>query len=150
MPATVRAIQALVDYAATLRRGPAAPAASSSIDAADVSATCLADLLTCHRLPPPKSAFAATSDDAGKARCGSRISGCGEDRLAQASHKTDVGGVALNLADADAVRVAATAMVERLARRVPGATLDGFLVQEMVAGVELIVGVLARIPSTGH
>ena len=141
MPATVRAIQALVDYAATLRRGPAAPAASSSIDAADVSATCLADLLTCHHLPPPKSAFAATPDDAAKRAVEVGFPVAVKIVSAQASHKTDVGGVALNLADADAVRVAATAMVERLARRVPGATLDGFLVQEMVAGVELIVGV---------
>ena len=60
---------------------------------------------------------------------------------AQASHKTEVGGVALNLASAEAVGAAATAMAERLARHVPGAKLDGFLVQEMVAGLELIVGV---------
>jgi acetate---CoA ligase (ADP-forming) len=32
-------------------------------------------------------------------------------------------------------------MADRLARHVPGAKLDGFLVQDMVAGVELIVGV---------
>jgi acetyltransferase len=141
MPATVRAIQALIGYAATLRRGPAAPVAISSIDADDVSATSLADLLTRHHLPPPKSSFAATPDDAAERAVEVGFPVAVKVVSAQASHKTEVGGVALNLADADAVRVAATAMVERLARRVPGATLDGFLVQEMVAGVELIVGV---------
>jgi acyl-CoA synthetase (NDP forming) len=141
MPATVRAIQALIGYAATLRRGPAAPVAISSIDADDVSATSLADLLTRHHLPPPKSSFAATPDDAAERAVEVGFPVAVKVVSAQASHKTEVGGVALNLADAHAVRVAATAMAERLARHVPGATLDGFLVQEMVAGVELIVGV---------
>jgi acyl-CoA synthetase (NDP forming) len=141
MPATVRAIQALIGYAATLRRGPAAPVAISSIDAADVSATSLADLLTRHHLPPPKSSFAATPDDAAKRAVEVGFPVAVKIVSAQVSHKTEVGGVALNLADADAVRIAATAMAERLARHVPSATLDGFLVQEMVAGVELIVGV---------
>jgi acetyltransferase len=141
MPATVRAIQALIGYAATLRRGPAAPVAISSIDADDVSATSLADLLTRHHLPPPKSSFAATPDDAAERAVEVGFPVAVKVVSAQASHKTEVGGVALNLADAHAVRVAATAMAERLARHVPGATLDGFLVQQMVAGVELIVGV---------
>jgi acetate---CoA ligase (ADP-forming) len=141
MPATVRAIQALIGYAATLRRGPAAPVAISSIDAADVSATSLADLLTRHHLPPPKSSFAATPDDAAKRAVEVGFPVAVKIVSAQASHKTEVGGVALNLADADAVSAAATAMADRLARQVAGAKLDGFLVQEMVAGVELIVGV---------
>src|SRR3954470_4930263 len=57
------------------------------------------------------------------------------------SHKTEVGGVTLGLRDAAAVRAAAGAMTARLASHDLRATIDGFLVQEMVAGVEMIVGV---------
>ncbi len=55
-------------------------------------------------------------------------------------HKTDVGGVALDLGDATAVRAAATAMLARFAAR--DAPLAGFLVQQQIArGVEALVGV---------
>lgn len=51
-------------------------------------------------------------------------------------HKTEVGGVALNLADETAVRRAYDDMATRL-----GADLTGVIVQEMVAGgVEVVVG----------
>ncbi len=140
MPATVRAIQALIGYAATLRRG-VAPPTSLSADAADLSATGLSDSLTRYHLPSPKSAFAATPDQAAKRATEIGFPVAVKIVSAQASHKTEVGGVALNLASAEAVGAAATAMAERLARHVPGAKLDGFLVQEMVLGLELIVGV---------
>jgi acetyltransferase len=44
------------------------------------------------------------------------------------SHKTDVGGVVLDLATPEAVRAAAIAMAERVGRLVPDARLDGFIV----------------------
>ncbi|WP_420474961.1 bifunctional acetate--CoA ligase family protein/GNAT family N-acetyltransferase [Noviherbaspirillum sp. ST9] len=59
-------------------------------------------------------------------------------------HKSDVGGVVLNLEDADSVRAAATAMNRRLAEMRPRAALTGFSVQSMVRrpeARELIVGV---------
>jgi acetyltransferase len=61
----------------------------------------------------------------------------------QITHKSDVGGVALNLEDASAVRRAALAMKARLRRERPDATLTGFTVQTMVRrpqAQELIVG----------
>jgi acetyltransferase len=67
------------------------------------------------------------------------------------SHKSDVGGVALNLADPAAARAAAAAMAERFADLAPdGARLDGFTVQPMVprGGEELIVG-LSTDPQFG-
>lgn len=60
------------------------------------------------------------------------------------THKTDVGGVALDLDGADAVRAAFGAMMETVARRAPGARLEGVTVQRMVRardGVEMILGV---------
>jgi acetyltransferase len=62
----------------------------------------------------------------------------------QVSHKSDVGGVALALADAEAVRRAAQAMAERLQTLRPDARLDGFTVQAMVQrphAHELLIGV---------
>ncbi|OWW19457.1 bifunctional acetate--CoA ligase family protein/GNAT family N-acetyltransferase [Noviherbaspirillum denitrificans] len=59
-------------------------------------------------------------------------------------HKSDVGGVVLDLEDADSVRTAAMAMNRRLAGMQPGASLSGFSVQSMVRrpeARELIVGV---------
>jgi acetyltransferase len=64
-------------------------------------------------------------------------------KSAQVSHKSDVGGVALDLDDAAAVRDALVAMRRRLADAAPGATLEGFTVQAMVRrpqALELIVG----------
>ena len=59
----------------------------------------------------------------------------------QASHKTEVGGVALNLADGAAIIAAADDMAARLKAADPAAQIDGYLVQEMVAGTEVILGV---------
>jgi len=61
------------------------------------------------------------------------------------THKTDVGGVALNLGNADRVRAEAAVMLERVRAASPGACLDGFLVQPMIgrpAAVELLVGLV--------
>lgn len=61
----------------------------------------------------------------------------------QVTHKSDVGGVALDLASADAVREAARAIEERLRASRPDAELAGFAVQPMArrpGAHELIVG----------
>lgn len=59
-------------------------------------------------------------------------------------HKSDVGGVALDLADAAQLRAAAQAMLERVARARPDAQLTGFTVQSMAQrpqAIETIVGI---------
>ncbi len=61
----------------------------------------------------------------------------------QISHKSDVGGVALDLQDDAAVQEAAAAMLARVARLRPQATVAGFTVQAMVRrplALELILG----------
>jgi hypothetical protein len=59
-------------------------------------------------------------------------------------HKTDIGAVALSLADEDAVRSAGAAMRESI-----GDQLEGFVVQSMTAaGIELLAGV-ATDPAFG-
>lgn len=56
-------------------------------------------------------------------------------------HKTEYGGVALNLGSADAVRHAVEKMVATIPSLLPQAHIEGYLVSEMVQdGVECIVG----------
>ncbi len=58
-------------------------------------------------------------------------------------HKTDVGGVLLDLEGHDAVAAAARSMLERVARERPDARIDGFSIEPMLRirhGHELIVG----------
>jgi acyl-CoA synthetase (NDP forming) len=59
----------------------------------------------------------------------------------QISHKSDVGGVQLNLRNREAVKAAFEDMLGRIQRAYPQARLDGVLVQPMVTGGrELILG----------
>lgn len=58
-------------------------------------------------------------------------------------HKSDVGGVTLDLATPDLVRAAANEMLARIQTHLPTARLDGFVVQRMVAqpgAIELFAG----------
>lgn len=60
-------------------------------------------------------------------------------------HKSDVGGVVLDLDGAKAVGTAAQAMRARVAEKMPEARIDGFMVQPMIArpgAHELIVGLV--------
>ncbi len=60
---------------------------------------------------------------------------------AQLSHKSDVEGVALNLANADAIAAAWQQMHSSIHAAMPSLILDGVLVEKMgVRGTELIVG----------
>jgi acetyltransferase len=59
------------------------------------------------------------------------------------THKSDVGGVALNIENEDMVRATFRNMVKTAAERRPDARIDGVTVQKMVntkGGIELIVG----------
>ena len=56
-------------------------------------------------------------------------------------HKSDAGGVVLNLRGASQTIEAASSMLKIVATRAPDARIKGFLIEEMVSGrVELIVG----------
>ncbi|MBI1260891.1 MAG: GNAT family N-acetyltransferase [Rhizobiales bacterium] len=61
------------------------------------------------------------------------------------THKTDVGGVVLDLENAKAVEKAATAMLAKIGKAMLTARLDGFTVQHMVSkpsAFELILGII--------
>ncbi|TMJ37152.1 MAG: acetate--CoA ligase family protein [Alphaproteobacteria bacterium] len=70
-------------------------------------------------------------------------------QAAALSHKTEAGGVVLNLANESAVRVAWDTLVGNVKRAAPDITLDGVLIEKMSAkGIELMVGA-KRDPSWG-
>jgi acetyltransferase len=58
------------------------------------------------------------------------------------THKSDVGGVVLDLRSPDAVRDAYRSVMRRPAERTPGVVIDGVVVQRMMApGQEMLLGV---------
>jgi acyl-CoA synthetase (NDP forming) len=62
-------------------------------------------------------------------------------QAAALSHKTEAGGVMLNLADEAALRAAWDTMMKSVKRAAPDVTLDGALVEKMSPkGIELMVG----------
>ncbi len=62
-------------------------------------------------------------------------------QAAALTHKTEAGGVMLNLADDAALRAAWTQMQQNVARIAPGVKLDGCLVERMAEkGLELMIG----------
>jgi succinyl-CoA synthetase beta subunit len=64
-------------------------------------------------------------------------------------HKSEIGGVILDLADAAAVRTAHATLLARAAERAPGARIEGVLIAKQIKGaVEMALGI-ARDPVFG-
>jgi acetyltransferase len=139
LPECVRALKALVDYGKRRRQGIGAMAAPSQNPGLEEDVFNAA--LIRHGITPPKSAFATTAEDAAGKAAEIGFPVVLKIISPQASHKTEIGGVALNLLDEIAVHAEADAMADRLSHIDPNAEVSGFLVQEMVSGLEVIVGV---------
>lgn len=98
-------------------------------------------LLQAYGIPTPELRFAKTSGEAQQAAAEIgfpvALKIVSEDLI----HKSDVGGVAINLNTVEKVGSACEIMLNEIQRRQPGVAADGFLVQEMVGvGQELILG----------
>lgn len=139
MPQTIRALRGLVRFAAAKERGPRTlptevprqdPPPPDAFDA----------LLERSGVQLPRSAFAATAAEAADAAQQIGFPVALKLVSPAALHKTEVGGVALGLRDRDDVASASREMAARLRAGQPEARIDGFLVQEMVEGLELILG----------
>jgi acetyl coenzyme A synthetase (ADP forming)-like protein len=98
-------------------------------------------ILTTMALPLPGGGFCRSVDEA--ERLASKLGFPVAVKLAsrQIVHKTDIGGVRLNLQDETAVRQAFTEIQNRLAQDGQAEAMDGVLVQPMISGVELVIGV---------
>ena len=109
----------------------------------------LRKVLTALGLPVVPSGVCRTAEDA--ARCAGEIGFPVAVKLASRAivHKSDVGGVQLNLQNEAAVRQAFAGIQSRLAREGKRDAMDGVIVQAMIpSGVELMVGV-TEDPSFG-
>ncbi len=142
LPETVRALRALVRYGEALRR-PVVQIPPARGKAENLSGPAFERLLAGHGLVPPRSTLARTPEAAAAVAADIGFPVAVKIVSPQASHKTEVGGVALGLAEGAAVRAAAESMSRSLKVRDPKAAIEGYLVQEMVAGLEMIIGVRA-------
>jgi acetyltransferase len=152
--------QSLLMEAPPVRPDPAPPdiaAARTTIAAAIAACRAWLDpveveaVLAAYRIPLPASRHAAHPEDAVAAAQTIGFPVALKIRSPDITHKSDVGGIALGLDDAGAVRAAATALLQRVRAAKPEARLDGFLVQQMVrrpGAVELLAG-LADDPVFG-
>jgi acetyltransferase len=101
------------------------------------------DLLNCYAIPTPRLRHAATAAEAASAAREFDVPVALKIASPDIVHKSDLGGVVLDLEGADLVQQAADAMTERLKREMPRAQISGFVVQQMVRkprAHELIVG----------
>ncbi len=142
----IRALAGWVEWSAWKKAVPATrPAGLPAVPALQPGALGEAEakaLLAAYGIPVNRGAVAANAAEAAKISAGLTYPQVLKVVSADIVHKSDVGGVVLNLTDAAGVAVAAKQMAETIAARRPGARIEGYLVQEMAAsGIELIVGV---------
>lgn len=100
------------------------------------------EILKAYGVPIPKEALATTADEAvEKAR---EIGYPVVMKIASPDifHKTDVGGVAVGVKDDEEVRSYFDIITRRSRERMPEARIDGVLIQQMVSGREVIVGMV--------
>ncbi|MCB2065359.1 MAG: acetate--CoA ligase family protein [Erythrobacter sp.] len=99
------------------------------------------ELLRPLGIPFPASTFAASADEAAAAADALGYPVVMKAQAAALGHKSDAGGVILNLKSADDVRAAFTRMYANVAAYNAAIRLDGVLVEKMgQMGVEMIVG----------
>lgn len=144
--AAVRALGALAFFAAdAARASPALPrqrAAASPLPAGTLTEHEALRLLADAGLPVVPTQIATDRDEA--ARAASRIGFPVVLKLSSPdiTHKSDVGGVKLDLRDEAQVRAAFDAVMASALQAAPGARIDGALLAPMVGGgVECILGV---------
>jgi len=100
-------------------------------------------LLECYMIPTPRTAAAPDAEEAANIAAEFGVPVALKIQSQSIVHKSDVGGVVLDLEKPEDVREAAASMWSRLRTSHPSAKLDGFLVQEMIVpprAHELILG----------
>ena len=99
------------------------------------------DVLECYRIPTVRGLAAGSAEDAGSAADSLGYPVAMKVISEHISHKSDAGGVQLNLRDRDGVIAAFHDMNTRIRTAFPDAKLDGVMVQPMaIGGRELILG----------
>jgi acyl-CoA synthetase (NDP forming) len=135
---TLRAINALWFFA---QRSGRAPAIAEPAPPSDLTPATLDTTLARYGITQPQSRTVSSAQEAADAAVEIGFPVALKIRSAAIVHKTEAGGVLLNLASRQDVLAAADALVASAEKSHPNAKIDGFLVQEMISGVEAIVGV---------
>jgi acetate---CoA ligase (ADP-forming) len=134
---TLRAINALWFYAQRAGRAPAvAPPAPPS----DLTPENLAQKLVSYGVLLPQSRTIAGAVEAADAAVEIGFPVALKIRSPDVVHKTEAGGVLLGLKSRDEVLAASDRLMASARATHRGVRIDGFLVQEMVSGIEAIVG----------
>lgn len=139
LPETIRALGALAFYGARATSVvPELPPAKGEAD--NLEGDRLQKSLRDYGIALPKSAFVQTGKQAAGAAAEIGFPVALKVVSPQFSHKTEVGGVKLGLTSRESVEQEADALGAKIKRMSPNAEIEGFLVQEMVSGVEVILG----------
>ena len=138
LPQTCRALNALWFHAERAGKPVAAPAPAPI---SELNEENIHQALASRGVRGPASAFAPTQEDAERAAAAIGFPVALKIVSPQILHKTEAGGVALGLSSEAELKQAAERMIVSVRRAYPEAVIDGFLVQEMAAGVEALVGV---------
>ena len=106
-------------------------------------------LLRAYGLPTLQSRLARDPAEAGRAAAALGLPVVMKIVSPDIVHKTDVGGVMLDLRTEDEVERAAVEMLDRIGRRVPDARIEGVMIEQYVrGGRETIIG-MSEDPSFG-
>jgi len=100
-------------------------------------------VLAAYGIPQPLARNAGDADEAAAAAAAIGFPVALKIRSPDITHKSEIGGVALDLADAAHVRAAAATLLARVRAALPKARIDGVVVQQMVRrpdAIELLVG----------
>ena len=99
-------------------------------------------LLALYGIATPQEEIVTTAAEAAEAAQRIGFPVVAKIASAEIAHKTDVGGVRLNLRTAADVRSATEDVIASVASRQPGARVDGVSIQAMIpSGVELVLGI---------
>jgi acetyltransferase len=134
----LRALNALWFYAQRHGRAPAVPPAAPQ---SDLTPDTLEATLARYGITVPQSRTVSSAEAAADAAAEIGFPVALKIRSADIVHKTEAGGVKLDLRSRQEVLDAANALREAALAAHPKATIDGFLVQQMISGLETIVGV---------
>lgn len=142
----IRVVEGYRDYARLKPlNAPERPAGLKACDASGLSGALGEDaakvVLAEYGVPVNRGAVTQTPEEARKIANGFDAPFVVKVVSPDIVHKSDVGGVVLNLETADDVANAVTEMAAKLGRDLPKAKIDGYLVQEMrSAPLEMFVG----------
>jgi acyl-CoA synthetase (NDP forming) len=143
----IRAIAALVAFGQSFARGdpeppPALPGEAGPPPARALTELEAGELLAGAGIPMAPCQLAASADDAAQAAMDMGYPVVLKVASAAIQHKSDIGGVKLNLTSADEVRAAYAEIMAAAAEHAGTDGIDGVLVAPMIAdGVETILGV---------